>query len=140
MRRPSFFDLDADAGALHHVDDGAEVAGIGVLQQHVAAGHAHAHGIGAGLDAVGDDAVLAALQAGDALDAQRRGVDALDLGAHLDEACGDVADLGLGGGVLDDGVALGQHGGHEGGMGGADGDLVEHDVGALEALLGRAMT
>jgi hypothetical protein len=126
--------LDADPGPAHHIDHGAEVPGIGILQQHVAAGHAHAHGIGAGLDAVRDHAVLRARQAGHAPDPEGGAVDALDLRAHLDEAGGDVADLGLGGGILDHRVAIGHHGGHQGRMGGADRDLVEGDVGALEAL------
>ena len=58
------------------------------------------------------------------------------LGAHLDQAFGDIADFRLGRGILDDGVAMRQHRGHEGRMGGADRHLVELDMGALEALLG----
>ncbi len=72
-----------------------------------------------------------------ALDAQRRGADAFDLGAHLDEAFGDIADLGLAGGVLDDGLAARQGGGEEHVVGGADGHLGEHDAAAAQgAALG----
>ena len=38
----------------------------------------------------------------DALDGEGAGADAGDLGAHLDEALGDVGDLGLHRGILDD--------------------------------------
>ena len=71
----------------------------------------------------GSTRVRGAVQPVDALDAQRRGADAVDLGAHLDEAIGDVADLRLARGVLDHGLALGKRRRHQHGMGGADRDL-----------------
>ena len=51
----------------------------------------------------------------------------LDLGAHLDEAVGDVDDLGLARGILDHGLAPGERRRHQGVMGGADRDLGERD-------------
>ena len=110
------------------------------LELHVAAGRGHGEGIGAGLDAVGQHGVHGAFEAVGALDAQRRGADALDLGAHLDEALGDVADLGLARGVLDHRLALGERGRHQHVVGGADRDLGEDDAGALAGRCGALAT
>ena len=55
-------------------------------------------------------------------------------GAHLDEAFGHVADLGLARGVLDHGLALGESGRHQHGVSGADGNLGKDHARALEAL------
>ena len=51
------------------------------------------------------------------------------LRAHLDEAVGEVADLGLARGVLDHRLALGERGRHQRDVGGADRDLGEDDRG-----------
>ena len=50
---------------------------------------------GAGLDAVGNDAVLRAVQFADALDADGGSARAFDLRAHLVEQVGQVGDFGL---------------------------------------------
>ncbi len=57
---------------------------------------------------------------------------ALDVCAHLVEQGGEVDDLRLAGAILQDGLALGERGGHEQVFGAGDGDLVENDFGALE--------
>ena len=114
--------------------------GARVLQHHVAAGHGHRHGIGAGLDAVGQHAVARAVQLGHALDHDARGAGAGDLGAHLVEAVGDVVDLRLARGVLDHGRAVRERGRHQRGMGAADRHLGEDDLAAAQPFLARAMT
>ena len=58
-------------------------------------------------------------------------------GTHGDEACGEVGDLGLAGGVGQDGLAVWRgRCGHEEVFGGADGGEGEDDVGAVEAACG----
>ena len=57
---------------------------------------------------------------GHALDLDRRGAGAGDLGAHLDQHVGQVDDLRLAGRVVDHRGAVGQHGGHQDVLGGPD--------------------
>ena len=80
--------------------------GLAAVQHHVAAGRGYGAQVGAGLDAVGDDGVLAAVEALDAGDGEGARADAFDLGAHLDEELGQVPDLGLLGGVAQEAVPL----------------------------------
>ena len=103
------------------------------LEQDVAAGRGHRHGVGAGLDAVGQDIVLGAGQAGDAADADGLAAGALDPRAHLRQALGEVEHLRLPRGVLDGAVALGEAGGHQEDMGGADGAVRQGVAPAFEA-------
>ena len=63
-----------------------------------------------GDDPVGDGRVLAPARSGSTpCTVERRGGDALDLGAHLDEHLAEVDDLRLAGDVVDDRRTLGQH-------------------------------
>ena len=102
-------------------------------QLDIAAGRRHGERVGAGLDAVGEHGVRGAFQPVAPWMCRVDGADALDLGAHLDEALGDVADLRLAGGVLDHRLALGERGRHQHVVGGADRDLGEDDASALQA-------
>ncbi len=108
--------------------------GIAGGDVEVAAGERAGDDEGAGLDAVGNDAVARAVKFFDAADAQGRGARAFNVGAHFDEQRGQVRDLGLAGTVLHQGFALGEGGGHEQVFGAGDGDPVEDNVAALEAL------
>ena len=112
----------------------AEVSGVAVVDVEVAAGDGAGDEEGAGLDAVGIDAVACAVELGDALDADGGGAGAFDLRAHGDEQSGEVGDLGLASAVLEEGFAVGEDGGHEQVFGAGDGDLVEDDVRAFEAV------
>src|SRR3546814_9044503 len=58
-------------------------------------GHRRGHEEGAGLDAIGDDAVAAAVQALDAVHDDASGTRAFDVRTHLDQAVGQVDDLRL---------------------------------------------
>ena len=109
--------------------------GFAAVDVEVAAGDGSGDEEGAGLDAVGVDAVARAVEFGDALDADGGGAGAFDLCAHGDEEGGEVGDLGLAGAVLEDGFAFGEGGGHEEVFGAGDGDLVEDDVRAFEAAV-----
>src|SRR3546814_14499315 len=66
------------------------------------------HEEGAGLDAIGDDAMAAAVQALDAVHDDAPGTRAFDVRTHLDQAVGQVDDLRLPCRVLDHGGAVGQ--------------------------------
>ena len=115
-------------------DDGAEVRGVAAVDVEVAAGDGAGDEEGAGLDAVRIDAVLCAVEFGDALDLDGAGAGAFDLCAHGVEQSGEVGDLGLAGAVFEEGFAVGEGGGHEEVFGAGDGDLVEDDVRAFEAV------
>jgi hypothetical protein len=107
-----------------------------VFQQHVAAGHGDRHGIGAGLDAVGQHAVARAIELGHALDDDPRAASARDLGAHLVEAISDVGDLRFARGILDHGGASREGSRHQRGMSAADRHLGKFDLAAPQSFLG----
>src|SRR3546814_9362797 len=71
------------------------------------------HEEGAGLDAIGDDAMAAAVQALDAVYDDAPGTRAFDVRTHLDQAVGQVDDLRLSCRVLDHGGAVGQGSSHQ---------------------------
>jgi len=107
------------------------------LQQstvEIAAGDCSGDKEGSGLDAIGVDAIARAVEFGDALDFNGGGSCTLDLRAHGNQHCGEVGDFRLARAVLEDGLAVGESGGHEKVFGAGDGDLVEDDVCALEAV------
>ena len=79
---------------------------------------------------------LAPCSLADALDANRRSACALDFGAHGVEQGGEVGDLGFAGAILHDGFAVGERRGHEQVFGSGDGDFVEDDFSAAEAVGG----
>jgi hypothetical protein len=110
------------------------VFGVAAVDVEVAAGDGAGDEEGAGLDAVGVDAVARAVEFGDALDADGGGAGAFDLRAHGDEQGGEVGDFGLAGAVFEEGFAVGEDGGHQQVFGAGDGDLVEDDVRAFEAV------
>src|SRR5215471_9579814 len=57
-------------------------------------------------------------------------------GAHLVETVGDIADLRLARGILDDCSAVGQRSGHQCCMGAADGYFWENDLAAAKTFFG----
>ena len=75
----------------------------------------------------GRDAPVAAVQLGDALDAEHVRLDPLDLGAERDEEAAEILDVRLAGGVPDHRLALGEHGGHDDVLGRHHARLVEED-------------
>ncbi len=99
--------LNLDAGLGQRVERRLQELGACALEGHVAADRRNGDGERAGLDTVGEHCVHRAFEAVGALNAQGGRADAFDLGAHLHEALGDVADLRLTRGVLDDGLATG---------------------------------
>ena len=129
-----FADVDADTTLFEFGDERAEVLRFSAVDVEVAAGDGAGHEEGSGFDAVGVDAVARSVEFADALDADGAGACAFDFGSHGDEERGEVGDFGLAGAVLEDGLAFGQGGGHEEVFGAGDGDLVEDDVCAFEAV------
>ena len=79
----------------------------------VAPGYRGGHHQHAGVEAVVHDRVLGAVELVDAGDVHGARADALDLGPHLRQQFGEVGDVGIGSGVDDDRVPLGQTGGHD---------------------------
>ena len=126
---------DADAGIgrrdlgarpAHHVERGLQEVWLRAFEQHVAAGHGDRHGVGAGLDAVGNDADIGARKLVHALYGDGGRAGAVDLRAHGDQAFGEVDDLRLARRVLQHGLAARQRGCHHQHVGGADRDLWKH--------------
>ena len=124
------------AGLCQNIERRLQQFGPRILQQHVAAGHRHRHRIGAGFDPVGQHCVAGAVQFRHAVHHDARSAGAGDLGAHLVEAIGDVADLRLARRIFDHRRAIRQHRRHQRGMGAADGDLGEVDLAAAQAVFG----
>ena len=83
-------------------------------------------------DLVGDDGVASPAQGLYPPDLDDVCAGAHDVGAHGVQEVGQVHDVGLLGGVLDDGVALRQNGSHHDVHGGPHGHHVQIDVGAVE--------
>jgi len=84
------------------------------------------------LDVVGADGVLAAAQALHAIDLEDVAADAGDAGAEGVEEVAQVLDVRFAGGVLDGGVTLGEHGGHDQVLGAGHGRLVHEHHRSLE--------
>ena len=78
-----------------------EQVGADAFEQHVAAGHRDRGRVGARLDAVGQHAMMRAVEPRDAVDLDRRGARALDARAHLDQAIGEILHFRLARGVAD---------------------------------------
>jgi hypothetical protein len=127
-------DIELDAALLQLGDEGTEVRGVAAVDVEVAACDGSCDEEGSCLDAVGIDAVACAVEASDALYLDGGGSRAFDLRAHGDKQGGEIGHLGLARAVLEDGLAVGQYGGHEEVFGAGDGDLVEDDVRAFEAV------
>src|SRR6185503_5437880 len=90
------------------------------------------HQIGAALDAIGLHFVARGAQFFDTLDDDLVGARTLDLRAHGDQEFGEVHDLRLARGVLDDCFAVGECRRHHQVFGAGDGDGLEHQARALE--------
>ena len=122
------------AGFRQLLQDGGEVRGIASGDVDVSAGEGSGDDEGSGFDAVGDDAVPGAVQLGDALHADRGRARAVDFRAHGVEQRGEVGDFRFAGAVLHDGLAIGKRGGHKQVFGAGDGNSVEDNFGATEAV------
>ena len=122
------------AGLLQLGHERAQVLGVAIGDGEVAAGDGAGHQEGPRFDAVGNDAVLGAVQLRHALNANDGCAGAVDLGAHCGEQVGQVDHFGLAGGIAQHGFALGQDRGHHQVFGAGDGDAVEVDGGAAQAI------
>ena len=98
------------------------------------AGQGPGHEEGSGLDPVGDDLVAGAAELLDALDAHRLLADPVDPRPHLHQELAEVGDLRLEGAVAEDGLALGQGGGHDQVLGSGHRLLLELDRRAGELV------
>ena len=116
---------------------------IGTEQGHVATGSDHRAQVGAGFDPVGQDAVRRdrRMQSIHALDPNSAAAMAFDARTHRDQQFGQVADFGLLGRVLEQGLTIGQRGGHHQVLSTGDRDHVGGDAGSAQASgLGQDVT
>ncbi len=127
-------DFEFDAAGFKLAEQRAEVLGVAAVDVEVAAGDGAGDEEGAGFDAVGVDAMARAVEFGDAFDFDGGGARAFDLRAHGVEQRGEVGDLGLARAVFEERFAVGEDGGHQEVFGAGDGDLVEDDVRAFQAI------
>ena len=110
------------------------MGGVEALDLHRLAHQTGRSNEGACLDAVAHHLMRDGVQLGHALDLDDRRAGSLDRGAHLVEQVGEVHDLGLAGGIVDDGRALGTHRGHHEVLGGTHAGKVKRDCGARQPM------
>jgi hypothetical protein len=101
-------------------------------QPHLAAGRGGGAQIGAGLDAVGHDAMRGAVQRIDPLDADHVAARAGNARAHGDQAIGEIDHFRLARRVLDHGFALRQAGRHHQVLGTGHGHHVGEQAGTFQ--------
>ena len=106
-----------------------------VFHQNLAAGGGGSHHVGAGLDLVGDDGIASAVELIHTVYLDGVGAGAADIRTHGVEEVGQVHNMGLSGGVFNDGAALGQGGCQHDVHGGAYGNLVQIDPRAVETAV-----
>ena len=127
--------LDLDAGLAQLVGERFEVQRAGARHLDFAAGEGGGDRVGAGLEAVGDDLVLAAAEAFDALDLDGVRAVATDARAHADEHLGGALHFGFGGGVHDACAAARGNGGEHEVLRAENARVVGEDGRAFERLL-----
>ena len=115
--------------------DALQMLGDDVADEHLAPGGGHGGHISARLNLVRDNGVAAAGQALHPADLDHVGARAHDLRPHGVEEVGQIHDVGLLGGVLNDRQAVGQHGRQHDVHGGAHRDDVQIDLGAAHAAV-----
>src|SRR5450830_638909 len=128
-------DLRAGLAQLFH--HRFEYARTGVPEPHRSSGRGGGHEEGAGLYAVGHDAVLGARERAHALDGNRVAAGALDVRPHRLEAVREIDDFGLARRVLDYGGAFGQAGRHHQVLGAGRIHQIAKNARALQALCPR---
>ena len=143
LQRLAALDGDEVLACLHiaahgtQLQDGhAQIVGLDALDGEGASQQSSAGQIGAGFDAVAHRGVLARVHDGQrhALDLDRRGAGAPDLGAHCVEHIRQILDLGLAGGIVDGGGALGHHGGHHRVLRGPHAGEFQHNAATMQPL------
>ena len=127
---PSIDDVDAEL--LQHVPHRVHVLRHAVLDQQLAARDDRQADVRADLDVIAVDVEVAAVQRLDAADVQRVRGDPFDLRAHLVQKVTEVLHVRLGRGVVDERLALGEHGRHDGVLGRGHRGLVEEHLLPLE--------
>ena len=105
-----------------------------VRQRDIAQRDRRRDGESAGLDAVRHHAIADALQSRYPVDLDDGGAGAPDLGAHLAQELGQVDDLRFRRGVLDDGSAVRESGGHQDVLGAGVAGIVEVEALAIQLL------
>ena len=116
------------------VGDDAQVAHRHIVDAYAVAHHGGHADERPHLDHVGQQGVLGAVQAVCAHDGEQVGGDAAYLGSHAVEHVAELLDIGLAGGVVDGGGALGQHRRHDDVGGAGHRGLVEQHVAAPQPV------
>ncbi len=119
--------LDADTGFDQLRDDGLKMLRDDVADQYIATAGSDGCHVRAGFDLVRDDRVVAAVHVVDASDLDDVGTGAADIGTHGVQEVGQVDDVGLFRGILDDREASRLDGGQHDVHGGTDRDDVHVD-------------
>ena len=118
------------------VQDQLQVRGVHTGDGDVAARHRRRDTPRRGDDAVADHTVFGRVQLGHAVDRQRRGSRALDLGAHLVEHLAQVDDVRFARGVVDGRDTFCDHRRHQDVLGRADRRELELDLGPAQFVGG----
>ena len=121
--------IELHAAGLELGDDRAKMLRVAGVDVQVATGDGAGDEEGAGLDAVGVDAVTRSVELGNALDLDGGGACALDLRSHGVEQRGEIGNLRLACTVLEEQtLAVRERRGHQQVFGSCDSDLVEDDM------------
>ncbi len=131
-RRVEQVDLGTALGELVQRD--LQVRGLAAAHGHVPAGDGRGERPGARDDPVRNHPVLHRPELVHALDVQARSARTGDPRPHRGEHAADVDDVGLARGVVDHRGALGQYGGHQQVLGGADAGEVQPDRRAVQPV------
>ena len=112
------------------------MTGIAAYDVHISAGQRARDDEGASLNAVGNDAVLGAMQFVYAFYANGRSAGAFDLRTHFVQQVGEIGDFGFASAIPQHGFAIGESRGHQQVFGAGDRDFLEYDLAALEPVGG----
>ena len=127
-------DVEFATDLAEYVEEGHHLRLGGALDEDVAVGGKRGGRPAGGFDAVGQRGVRVALELLDAFDAEGAVHIHGDDGAHLLQHGHEVHDLRLGGGAGQFGLALSQHGGQQGLLGGADRRVRQMNLRSLQAV------
>ena len=125
---------DLHARALQRRTDRSEMFEVRAKDFEIAAGDRGSDGVGPGLDPVGDQFVAGGVERVDPLHQNSMRSGPLDACSHRRKAQGEIADLGIARRIQNLGLAAGEDGSHQRGLGRPDRRQRQHDAAAAQSI------